>query len=123
MPVFSGWDILEEYADAYPGLKIPEKTQEETKKPVKEGKTKPPKKKDIDIPANKPYSDVVEQTLSLSEEEQKILSALSTRPEPLDAVISRLDIPSATVLRLLTNLNLQGLVTTHPGKLISRNKH
>ena len=119
-PAFTGWDVLSMYAAQYPHV-LPEPEKPKGKKAPPTGKKSPaPVKKSIDIPADKPYSDGVVQETALSEQEQQLLDAITTRPEPVDAVIGRLHMPPSTALRLLTNLTLQGLIVNHPGKLISR---
>jgi len=119
-PAFTGWDVLSMYAAQYPNvITDPEKIKVKKANPTTK-KTAVPPKKDIDNPTDKPYIDVVAQKIVLTEQETQLLNAVTTRPEPVDAVIGRLHMPPATALRLLTNLTLQGLIVNHPGKLISR---
>jgi len=52
-------------------------------------------------------------------DEQKILSALTWQPRPVDDVIAETGIPSARMLAMLTLLQVKGMVKQHPGKHIS----
>ena len=139
--ISSGWDILSEYADQYPdkvrkfddpmrqradgtGLegfaqteKIPPKVAQKPKVPKNQKENSD--KKVIDNGALSPYSDVEDRMPPLLPDEQKIVSALTKEPRPLDDVIAETGIPTARMLASLTLLQVKGIVKQHPGKRIS----
>ena len=142
--VSSGWDIMSEYASQFPDcvqkpdLSVPSKLQEEIgrsetqtgknqhrvmqkadlfgKNPVSKQKED---KKVIDNGEASPYSGLEDRRSSLMPDEQKILSALTWEPRPIDDVIAETGIPSARMLATLTLLQVKGMVRQHPGKHIS----
>jgi predicted Rossmann fold nucleotide-binding protein DprA/Smf involved in DNA uptake len=75
-------------------------------------------KKVIDNGAPSPYSDV-EDKLPPLPDEQKIVSALTKEPRPVDDVIAETGLPTARMLATLTLLQVKGIVKQHPGKRIS----
>ena len=123
--VFSGWDILKEYAPQYPDMVEKREpvlahapgNQEVELLPKVAQPVLVPDKKDIDNPKATPYS-VLEEN-SLTPEEKQVLSCLSEEPCPLDQVIAGLDLPASQVLRILTKLSIKGIVKNHPGRLVS----
>lgn len=119
--VFTGWDILKEYAAQYPDVvRHPEEGLPKSFLQVAQPTQFPSSdKKDIDNPANNSYSVKIDERISLTPEEQKVLSALDRTPKAMDDVIAGLDIPAGEVLKIITKLSLQGLVENHPGRLIS----
>ena len=143
--VSSGWDILSEYAALYPDRihreerpshqKVyPEEMeiarQETEKRPAKvaenralPGKNKALKKilekKSIDNQPSEAYSDVNTVLPKLSEEEQRIVSAISSGDRLVDDVIAETGLTTGKILALLTMLELKGIVKRLPGKRIS----
>ena len=139
--ISSGWDILSEYADQYPdkirkfdgamrqsadGTLAETVAQTEKKQPKVAQKPKVPKtqkensdKKVIDNGEASPYSDVEDKMPPLLPDEQKIVSALTKEPRPLDDVIAETGLPTARMLASLTLLQVKGIVKQHPGKRIS----
>ena len=142
--VSSGWDILSEYEAQYPDqihreegpshqrvypdemedtLQEKEKTAAKVaQKPVVPGKKKPLKKilekKSIDNQPSEAYSDVNTATPQLSEQEQRIVDALSSGERLVDDVIAETGLTTGKILALLTMLELKGVVKRLPGKRI-----
>ena len=120
--VLSGWDVVKTYESQYPdtvadrplGILQPEKPAEMPM--VAQPKKQPTDKKVIDNGPKTPY---IGKENELTAEEQQILAALTDEPQPMDAVLAQLDMPSARALSLLTKLALRGLVINHPGRLVS----
>lgn len=110
--VFSGWDVLEEYADRYPGRVRPAEA------------VCPPEaaddKKTVDNPKKSGYSDRVRPQTPLSEQEERVYRCLTEQPQLVDGVISQTGLSAAEVLRILTKLSIKGMVKNHPGRQISR---
>ena len=123
--VLSGWDVVKTYESQYPdtvadrplGLLQPEIPADIPK--VAQYENRPADKKDIDIRPKTPYIGKDTEQLPLSAEEQQIVSVLTDEPQPVDAVLARLEMPSARALSLLTKLALKGVVINHPGRLVS----
>ena len=143
MAVSSGWDILNEYEAQFPDkirkfdapmLQKADGTNGEisaqtekiqpkvAQKAIPFGKKKISKQKEdkkvIDNGAPSPYSDL-EDKMPLLPDEQKILSALTREPRPVDDVIAQTGLPTAKMLATLTLLQVKGIVRQHPGKRIS----
>lgn len=142
--ISSGWDIMSEYE-----LQFPEKIRKfdapmrqkaddmnpefsaqtekiqpkVAQKPKLLGKNKVSKqktnKKVIDNEADSPYSDLEDKLPPLLIDEQKIVSALTKEPRPVDDVIAETGMPTAKMLAALTLLQVKGIVKQHPGKRIS----
>ena len=142
--VSSGWDILSEYEALYPDRihretapshqtvypdevetarqeseKIPAKVAQKPKLP---GKSKSLKKilekKSIDNQPSEAYSDVNTAAPQLSEQEQRIVDALSSGERLVDDVIAETGLTTGKILALLTMLELKGVVKRLPGKRI-----
>lgn len=130
-PVLTGWDVMREYANLYPGVENRQVTgdfyEEEQQLlvaqnhllPAKAEKEKTaPLKKSIDNGEKSAYS--VSIGLSqLSEEEQAAAALLRPEVQSMDEVIARMNMPSGKALSLLTKLTLKGVAQSHPGKGIS----
>ena len=127
--VSSGWDVMSEYEALYPD-KIteftaqPEKIQSQTAQNAplfgnKQVSKHKEDKKVIDNGDPSPYSGLEDRTPSMLSDEQKILSALTGQPRPIDDVIAETGIPTAKMLATLTLLQVKGMVKQHPGKRIS----
>ena len=142
--ISSGWDIMSEYAQQFPEKvrqfdgPMRQNAQEDlseisaqtekmqpkvAQKPKVLGKNKVSKqnedKKVIDNGAPSPYSDVEDKLPPLLPDEQKIVSALTKEPRPVDDVIAETGLPTARMLATLTLLQVKGIVKQHPGKRIS----
>ena len=121
----SGWDVVKEYAPLYPDTVEQRRFVPQTAKvaqpvqiPVPDSSTD---KKVIDNRKTSAYSDLENKTVQLTEEETKLLSYLDTEPKPVDLVIDSAGMQPAKVLSMLTRLALKGVVTNHPGKMVSLN--
>ena len=142
--ISSGWDIMSEYEQQFPGRvqkfdgpmrqsargnssefsAQTEKMQPKVaQKPVTLGKNKVSKQNEdkivIDNGEPSPYSDVEDKMPPLLPDEQKIVSALTGEPRPVDDVIAETGLPTARFLATLTLLQVKGIVSQHPGKRIS----
>ena len=139
--VSSGWDILSEYEALYPDwirrdeqpshqTVYPEELEAEKPLPKVAQKAKLPgknkalkkilEKKSIDKEASDAYSDVNTVLPKLSEEEQKVVDALSSGERLVDDVIAETGLTTGKILALLTMLELKGVVKRLPGKRIVR---
>ena len=143
--VSSGWDILSEYEALYPGKIFREdgpvqqraypdeveKSREPEEKPLPKvaqkvavpGKKthlkKKLEKKSIDNQPSTAYSDVNKPKPKLSEEEQKIVSALENGERLVDDVIAQTGLTTGKLLAALTMLELKGVLKRLPGKRIT----
>lgn len=123
--VSSGWDVVKRYADLYPDVtpagmetKV-DFSRTRVAQPVSyPARNTQPDKKSIDNPAFNAYS-VLDN--SLTEQEKMVLHCLTANPVAVDDVIAHTGLPATEVLRILTGLALKGLVTNHPGRLVSLN--
>ena len=121
--VFSGWDVMKNYAPRYPGVVENRPTRTFCTHPemsearvAQERKTLCGDKKDIDNPTVSAYIDLENE---LSQEEKQIVSCLSSTPKPVDEVIAQVGMPAGKVLSAITRLALRGVVINHPGRLVS----
>lgn len=132
--VLTGWDIMKEYAPLYPNVvrkqdpptlveelpfssaKVSETVEIPRKSPTHTTKKR---KSPIDKEENSSYSVISEALPPLSQEERDVLSLLTTAARPMDEIISEAGISSQKVLSLLTMLAVKGLVTHHPGGMVS----
>ena len=131
-PVTCGWDVLEEYQILFP----------DTLKQAKPGKQAPPQKpmdlpretgedflqlrepirqKVIDKEKDAAYIDLQQQLEGLSEQQLKIVAALSEPHKHVDDIIRDSGLPAPTVLSELTMMQIQGFVKQEPGKRFSLN--
>ena len=129
MPVFSGWDILENYEFLYPGKlqkqrNAPPYTGETVELKVAQNpvvseriseKTESTRKKTIDNRNNCTYIELENNHPALSQEEQVVLAQLTRHPQETAELIAKLDMPSGKVLSTLTMLTVKGLAVKHPG--------
>lgn len=121
--VFSGWDVVKEYAPRYPG-RVEYRENQAAKSQLYVAQTvRLPitDKKDIDIPADNSYSVTVDNH-ALTLEESQVLACLDHMPKHMDEVIAQLDMPAGEVMKVITNLSLKGMVISHPGRLVSVRK-
>ena len=122
----SGWDVVKQYADRYPDsvtkrqVVAPAVLAEEPpqQKPLRQQADK----KVIDNPVSNAYIDVSKILSGLDPEERQIVACLDETPKPVDEVIAQAGVPAAKVLSALTRLALKGVVTNHPGRLVSARK-
>ena len=139
-----GWDVISEYEALYPGKirkdtrpsrmcvypqeaetdTLTEKTEEKVaQKPhIPKKRSSLPKTKEkiiIDNGEPSPYSDVNKPKPKLSEEEQKIWSALENGERLVDDVIAETGLTTGKILGLLTMMELKGYIKRLPGKRIA----
>ncbi len=124
--VFSGWDVVKQYVSLYPETitekSVPQKreTKKVAQKPVSFDKI------NIDKEEPNPYSVFVDDRIQsaqqpeLTEVEEKLLSCLDRRAMPMDEVAAMAGQTAGNALRILTKMAMRGIVTMHPGKLVSR---
>ena len=138
--VSSGWDVVCEYRDRFPG-KITEnivdahqrvypdeleqtqplRVAQKPKIPEKKRRrTSAEEKKEIDNSASALYIDADKPKIQLSAEEENLLACIGTEDALVDDVISASSMPAGQVLALLTMLEVKGVVTRLPGKRIMK---
>ena len=88
--------------------------------PPKREKTPQPRKKDIDNKAPTPYIDIKTALPALSPEESAIVAALGGTERRVDDLIAQTGIPSGTLLRHLTMLELKKVIVRLPGNRVVR---
>ena len=124
-PVRTGWDILCEFADLFPGkLRQAEIAEmpENGKNHAETGEKEPEDaKKGIDKEKSRGYIDLKEQLARLSEEQLKIISAIDKGASHIDDVIENTGLSTPKVLAQLTVLEIKGFIRREPGKRISLN--
>ena len=124
-PVRTGWDILCEFADLFPGkLRQAEAAEmpEIGKNDAENGEKEPEEaKKGIDKEKSRGYIDLKEQLAQLSEEQLKIISAIDKGASHIDDVIENTGLSTPKVLAQLTVLEIKGFIKREPGKRISLN--
>lgn len=76
-------------------------------------------KKDVDKEEKSSYSVLDNIKDTLDPEERAVVAALTTTPQDMDVVLSKLELPAGKVLTILTRLSLRGIVKYHPGKRVS----
>ncbi len=132
-PVFSGWDVLENYEFLYPGKLQKHKVEPfyvnqkpETK--VAETVSAPTQKSENGTTARKnpidngpvsPYSVLENKQIALNGEEQAVFDLLTNVPQEPANLMAKLAMPSGKVLSILTMLSIKGLVQKHPGGRVS----
>lgn len=145
IPISSGWDIMSEYQQQFPGKiredrapgtqacygdEVPEVIEQESlqvaQKPRLLGKKLAQKekvdKKVIDKRSSPPYIDLNDIKTSLSSEECILVDAIGTGEVLVDDVIAQAGIPAGTVLATLTLMEVKGLVRRLPGRRVSLNQ-
>lgn len=127
--VTCGWDILSEYLPLFPDkirrAEAPRRIGDfpaPAPAPSQRKQVKTPQipKKDIDNPAATPYIDRKTPLPALSEEEKRIVSALGSTEKRVDDLIAETGIPSGTLLRSLTMLELKQVILRLPGNRVVR---
>ena len=136
--VRTGWDILSDYEERFPGCirqdpgpglqtVYPEEIAEkEAEKPAKVAQKrrlfqrKKPKQeqKAVDNGAKPPYIDLNKRTASLTTAQKDILQQLTDGEKLVDDVIAATGLSSGQVLSELTLLELQGFLARLPGRRI-----
>lgn len=143
--VTCGMDILEEYVGLFPGRIAPGRkrafpgpAQLPAPTPASgdgrpgqagtsAGEAPPPdfveerRKSDIDKPPGISYSDGESRLAAFSQDQQKILRALTGGERHVDEIISEAGLPASQVLAELTVLSIRGAVRPCPGKQYALN--
>ena len=133
MPVFSGWDVLENYEFLYPGKLKKQKAEpfyvnREPEMRVAETVTAPASKSENGTTARKnpidngpvsTYSVLENKQIALNADEQAVLAMLTDMPQEPADLMAKLSMPSGKVLSTLTMLSVKGLVQKHPGGRVS----
>ena len=124
MPALSGWDVVKEFADLYPG-KITRKEAPAAPKqleipPAEKPKKEAADKKSIDNKEKSTYSVVNNPAPVLNDQEKAVFENLGWEAMAVDAVIEATGLSAGTVKAILTRLTIKGLVKNHPGGRISR---
>ena len=143
--ISSGWDILSEYADRFPGKvrqsgvrsrqsAYPDEVraslsendesagkvaQSPTLPRVKSGKKEKSNKKDVDKRTSENYSDVNKDSLALTPPQQAIVDALRSGERLVDQLIAEVGLPAGQVSVALTMLAIRGIVKKRPGNRVS----
>lgn len=142
--VSSGWDVVSEYRDRFPGkitentaparqsaypdevaqasaeedlslLKVAQKPRLPEKK---RSRSRREKKKEIDNTADPPYIDAEKSLPVLRPEEEMLLASIPPGGVLVDDVIAASGLPAGQVLSMLTMLEVKGIVTRLPGKRV-----
>jgi len=144
IPVFSGWDVVSEYASLYPDKIRKDNTparqsvypdeirraaqEEKIQAKVAQKVTIPKKKqvsgenchkKSIDKATSSPYIDVNDKLPELSADESAIVESLRSGERLVDDVIAETGMTTGKLLATLTMLELKGVISRLPGKRIS----
>ena len=133
IPVFSGWNVLENYEFLYPGKLKKHKAEPlyaeskpETKvaetisvPAVKSEKGTTARKNPIDNGPVSTYSVLENKQIALSADEQAILALLTDVPQEPADLMAKLSMPSGKVLSVLTMLAVKGVIQKHPGGRVS----
>ena len=124
MAVFSGWDILKDYAPRYSTVaqrefvwKLPDRQQ--MTQVANKVRTPTVDKKSIDNSNISAYSVQDSVDSELDDLSRELLNCLDGEPTPVDEIIARVDAPANEVLGALTRLALMGMVMNHPGRQVS----
>ena len=137
--VSSGWDVISEYQERFPGKITENRTDsrqtaypdELEEQPLQVAQTpKVPekkhrksifgKKKEIDNTPSSPYIDADKPRPVLSADEETLLSFIGADGALVDDVISDAGLPAGQVLAMLTMLEVKGVVARLPGKRVQR---
>jgi DNA processing protein len=144
----SGWDVLSEYEDRFPGkvrkdgkpsrqriypdelqISSPEsdKNLGKVAQKILRPRNKGPKKEksyklDVDKSESSNYSDVNKDLSALSPEQLSIVEALRDGERLVDQVIADVDLPAGRVSSALTMLAIKGIVEKLPGNRVRLKK-
>jgi len=129
IPVFSGWDVLENYEFLYPGKlkkhkiepfyvnQTPEtRVAENVSPPAPKSENRTTARKNsIDNGPVSTYSVLKNEQIALNEDERAILAQLTDMPQEPAELVDKLALPTGKVLSALTMLSVKGLVQKYPG--------
>ena len=83
-------------------------------------KRKNPSQIPIDNREESTYSVINKRPEGLSAQEQTVWNLLGDKPEWIDSIMDRAELPAATVQTVLTRLTIKGLAVQHPDGRVSR---
>lgn len=126
----SGWDILGEYREIYPGAVVrfegvpelrtePKVADSAPAAPAVGRSDKAEQKKEIDNCAASPYIDGEKQYTALTGQEQTIVALLKPGPCIADALLERLGGNPADALSTLTMMEVKGIIRRLPGNQLA----
>ena len=133
-PVLCGWDVVRQYENLYPDAvenrceriqPIHPKTLLRVAEQVREPENRQQKRKNpsqipIDNREESTYSVINKRPEGLSAQEQTVWNLLGDKPEWIDSIMDRAELPAATVQTVLTRLTIKGLAVQHPDGRVSR---
>lgn len=119
--VTSAGDILEEYADRFPGkVRVPEPldaaAREERLAGTEPAEPVEAEKKSVDKESPREYIDLDDVKLGLTDDQKDILAALGKKKLLADDLVELTQIPAKRVLSALTVLQVKGYVAERTGK-------
>lgn len=111
-----GWDVVQEYAQRYPGRVREAKIRQDIS--VSPGKEPLPEKKAIDNSENGNYIDLAKLLSSLTGPERAVVDQLTGGRKLVDDVIADSGLAANQVLSMLTVLEIRGVIRRQPGRYI-----
>ena len=127
-PALTGWDVVKEYADLYPGkvafAPMPQRLAQVAQEPIipaaNEKRKSSADKKSIDNREKSTYSVVNKPEPALTQEERDVLARVDTEPKFVDELLEGSQLNAGAVKAILTKLAIKGLIQNHPGGRVSR---
>jgi DNA processing protein len=116
MAVFTGWDILQEYQQMYPGAV----QKREVPAHIREAEYTPAKVAQQPSKPRQEGGPVSAKPIELTADEEMVAKCLTQEPRQVDEIIAQLKLPAAKVMSILTMLTVKGVVRSHPGKRVSK---
>ena len=116
MAVFTGWDILQEYQQMYPGAV----QKREVPAHIREAEYTPAKVAQQPSKLRQEGGPVSAKPIELTADEEMVAKCLTQEPRQVDEIIAQLKLPAAKVMSILTMLTVKGVVRSHPGKRVSK---
>ena len=118
--VTCGWDIVEEYADRFPGKArrpepLPQGAEEARLEPDEPARA-PVGAKLTEKAPDRPLVDLDDPKLGFTDDQKDLLAALDGKKLRADDLVELAQIPTRRVLSALTMLQVKGYVAEHPGK-------
>ena len=116
MAVFTGWDVLQEYQQMYPGAV----QKREVPAHIREAEYTPAKVAQQPAKPQQETNPVSAKPIELTADEEMVAKCLTQEPRQVDEIIAQLKLPAAKVMSILTMLTVKGVVRSHPGKRVSK---
>lgn len=116
MAVFTGWDVLQEYQQMYPGAV----QKREVPTHIREAEYTPAKVAQQPAKPQQETNPVSAKPIELTADEEMVAKCLTQEPRQVDEIIAQLKLPAAKVMSILTMLTVKGVVRSHPGKRVSK---